>query len=152
MGKVELAEMIATIMHAGQKDKGGNSYIEHPRVVASKMHTEDEIIVAWLHDVVEDTEISLEDLRNFGFSDTVINAVEAITKKENESRVEYLKRLSKNDIAVKVKIADLKHNSDITRIPNPTISDIIRSQRYKNEIKWLEVNGKDENKSDRQFR
>lgn len=137
MGQIELAEIIATEAHIGQVDKGGNPYICHPATVASLVETQDEKIVAWLHDIVEDTTVTLEDLRKFGFTDEIIDAVNAITRRQGESRKDYLNRVKQNPIAIQVKIADLKHNSDISRIPNPTSKDYERVKRYKREINEL---------------
>ena len=127
---INVAKNIATEVHAGQMDKGGEAYILHPMTVASKVESDDEKIVAWLHDTVEDSRITLTDLKESGFSKEVINAVDAITKKQGQSYDEYINNLKENTIAVKVKIADLTHNSDITRINNPTQKDFERIEKY----------------------
>lgn len=136
MEGVELAQSIAVTVHNGQVDKGGNPYIIHPATVASHVDTEDEKIVAWLHDVVEDTPMTINDLRCL-FSDSIINAVDAITKRDGENRHDYMVRVRNNPIACRVKIADLIHNCDITRISNPTAKDFNRVDKYKKEINWL---------------
>lgn len=127
---INVAKNIATEVHAGQVDKGGEAYILHPMTVASKVESDDEKIVAWLHDTVEDSRITLADLEQYGFSKKVIRAVDAITKKYGQSYEEYIKNLKTNIIAVKVKIADLTHNSNISRINNPTQKDIERIEKY----------------------
>jgi len=136
---IRLAYSIAKTAHAGQKDKGGQDYFSHPLYVSSLVNTENEKIVALLHDVVEDTNITLDYLRDQGFSDDIIKAVDAITKRNSESYKDYLNRLCKNKLAVKVKIADMTHNSDIKRIPNPQQEDFDRVQKYKEKIEYLKM-------------
>lgn len=125
----EVAEDIARKAHKGQTDKGGNDYILHPMFVASRMDTDAEKAVAWLHDVVEDTPVTLDDLREI-FPEEIVEAVDAITKRLLESYSEYLCRVASNDIAYKVKLADMENNSDISRISNPSAVDIERCERY----------------------
>ena len=134
---LEIAYQLAKKAHAVQKDKGGEDYFNHPLYVSSLVNTEDEKIVALLHDVVEDTDITLNDLKQQGFSTQIIDAVDAITKRDREEYEKYINRLIKNKIAVKVKIADMTHNSDIARIKNPTTNDFERVQKYKEKIEYL---------------
>lgn len=134
---VSNALQIATAAHSGQVDKAGADYIKHPIAVAEQLETEEEQTVALLHDVVEDTAVTLEDLESCGFSDSVLHAVDCLTHKEGEPRDAYLQRVSKNPLAVKVKLADLKHNSDLSRISEPTEKDFQRAERYKTEIAFL---------------
>lgn len=136
MDSVRLARIIATGAHYMQVDKGGHDYILHPTAVAAMVHTDDEKTVAWLHDVVEDTEITLKDLLPL-FGIRITMAVDAITKRKGESRKEYLIRVKCNKIAKKVKIADLIHNSMISRIPCPNKEDEERCNRYQKEIEYL---------------
>lgn len=131
------AYALAKKAHLGQKDKGGNDYIEHPKAVASMMDTDIEKAVAYLHDVVEDTKISFDDLKEYGFPNQIIEAVKAITKQKNESYDVYIDRVIRNPIAKKVKLADMKHNSDITRIKNPSQKDYDRCQKYLDKIQYL---------------
>lgn len=131
------AYALAKKAHLGQKDKGGNDYIEHPKAVASMMDTDIEKAVAYLHDVVEDTKISFDDLKEYGFPNQIIEAVKALTKQKNESYDVYIDRVIKNPIAKKVKLADMKHNSDITRIKNPSQKDYARYQKYLDKIQYL---------------
>ena len=133
----ESALEIAKKAHAGQKDKAGVEYILHPMTVASKMHTDVERAVAYLHDVVEDTDVTVNDLKEAGFSDEVVSAVSTITKKDGEDYEEYLNRVKQNPIALRVKIADMEHNSDISRIPNPTEKDLNRLEKYKIRLREL---------------
>lgn len=134
---IDLAYSIAEKAHAGQKDKGGQDYFNHPLYVASLVATKNEKIVALLHDVVEDTDITIDYLKQQGFSCDIIDAIDAITKQENEPYEEYLKRLIQNKLAFSVKIADMTHNSDITRIPNPKQKDFDRVKKYKDKIEYL---------------
>lgn len=124
--------------HTGQKDKAGADYINHPLTVSS--FTEGpfvSVIAALLHDVVEDTEITLEDLRNMGFSEAVVTCVDACTRREEEKRSVYLERLAECTDAVYVKLADLRHNSDLSRIPHPTQRDFYRVEKYRRETEYL---------------
>ncbi len=129
---------LAHIAHDGQVDKGGQPYIGHPLRVMNNVKTNDEKIVAVLHDTIEDSDLTLEDLRVAGFSDRVIEAIDAITKLEGEKSKDYLKRVMSNPIALKVKIADMTDNADISRIPNPTDKDRERTRIYKKNIIKLE--------------
>ncbi|HHY67315.1 MAG TPA: HD domain-containing protein [Alicyclobacillus sp.] len=132
-----LAFRIAEQAHAGQTDKGGRPYIEHPLAVADMVDGCKEKIVALLHDVCEDSGITPEDLRDAGFDDDVIAAVRAITKMKGERYNTYLARVAANPIARAVKIADLRHNCDLSRIPNPGPKDFARVKRYEAAIRTL---------------
>ena len=134
---VDLALSIARKAHEGQLDKAGVDYIEHPIYVASQVDTEEEKAVALLHDVIEDTDVTVNDLKEAGFSDEVVLAVSVITKKAGEDYEEYLDRVKQNPIALRVKIADMEHNSDISRIKNPTEKDLKRLEKYK--IRLMEL-------------
>ncbi len=138
------AEMIrkafktARKQHQGQTDKSGTDYIYHPvRVSQLVKGGPQEITVALLHDVIEDTDMTLDDLRKSGFPKAVISGVEAMTRLPGEPREHYLARVKANPIARAVKLADLEHNSDLTRIPNPSARDIARAESYLDEIKYL---------------
>ncbi len=140
MDYVKLAKIVAMEAHAGQLDKGGNDYINHPATVASFVASDTEKAVAWLHDVVEDTSITTKDLLKLGFTEEIVDAVDAITRRENEDRDAYLERVKNNEVARVVKIADLKHNSDLSRISSSrplTDNDYERSERYRKEMEWL---------------
>ncbi|MBQ7170299.1 MAG: HD domain-containing protein [Synergistaceae bacterium] len=101
--------------HHGQKDKAGRPYFTHPFTVAMSMDTEAEICAALLHDVIEDTNITLDDLREI-FPPEVTEAVDVLTHRNSESYYNYIRRIKASPIARKVKLADLAHNMDITRI------------------------------------
>lgn len=120
---IECALAVASFLHQGVRDKGGVPYIFHPLWIANALKENGEdietIIVAILHDTFEDTEITLEELREL-FSNRIVDAVEALSKGEGEDPMDYIARVAKNDIARKVKRFDLKHNTDITRLKNRT--------------------------------
>lgn len=137
MTLLEKAIEISTKAHKGQKDKAGKDYINHPMAVASMVNEDNEKIVAYLHDVVEDTNITLADLKEVGFDNDVIEAIDAITKRDGENYDDYIYRVSHNKIAKQVKIADMTHNSDITRFDNPSQKDIERCEKYKKKLKSL---------------
>ena len=125
-----LAESIARSAHAGQKDKGGHDYINHPAFVAGHVDTDEEKIVGWLHDVLEDTEVSSEYLREI-FGDKILDALDAVTHRKKETWEDYISRVEKNPIAVKVKLADLTHNMDLSRLEKITDKDLKRLDKYK---------------------
>ena len=128
---------IAKRAHLGQVDKAGEDYIKHPEKVASFVKTDEEKAVAYLHDVIEDTELTLEDLYEYGFSKEVIEAVDIITKKRGEDYQSYLNSVKKNKLARAVKLADLRHNSDLTRLTKVTEKDIERKEKYQKAIDFL---------------
>ena len=123
--------------HEGQTDKAGNPYIEHPLRVMNQMKSEEEKIVAVLHDIVEDTDISLNDLKNEGFSEEVVSAVECLTKQDGENYDSYIERISFNPLAVKIKLADLEDNRDLTRLPQVTDKDLERLEKYDKALEKL---------------
>lgn len=133
---IKKAINIAYNAHMGQNDKFGIPYIFHPVHLAELMETEDECIVAILHDVVEDTDITFEQLEK-EFSHRVIEALKLLTHDKKEPYEEYIINLKDDYIAKKVKLADLKHNSDITRLNHLTPKDIIRNKKYEKAIKIL---------------
>ena len=123
--------------HEGQTDKAGKPYIEHPLRVMNQVESEEEKIVAVLHDIVEDTDISLDDLRNEGFSEEVVSAVESLTKQDGENYDSYIERISFNPLAVKIKLADLEDNRDLTRLPEVTDKDLERVEKYDKALEKL---------------
>jgi len=116
--------------HAQQVDKGGQPYINHPLRVMAKMETLQEKIVAVLHDVVEDSDLTLEDLLVQGFPADIVDSIAALTKIAGEEYETYLQRVMENAIALRVKIADMTDNLDISRIPHPTAKDWQRLTKY----------------------
>ena len=133
----EKAYEIAKKAHLGQVDKAGEDYIKHPEKVASFVKTDEERAVAYLHDVIEDTELTLEELYKYGFSKEVLEAVDVITKKRGEDYQSYLNSVKKNKLARAVKLADLRHNSDLTRLTEVTEKDIKRKEKYQKAIDFL---------------
>ena len=131
MDLLSIAIIIATKAHEGVVDKGGSPYILHPFRVMMKLKDNTSMIVAVLHDVVEDTDITFEDLRKEGFKQEIIDAIDAVTRRDTETYVEFIKRCKQNPIGKKVKLADIQDNSDLTRIPNPTEKDYKRIEKYK---------------------
>lgn len=121
---------IASMAHKNQKDKGGIEYINHPVAVSTLVGSLEEKIVALLHDVVEDTHVTLEELKSFGFNDNVIAAIDAISKKAGESTDDYMNRVKNNKLACSVKKADLLHNMDISRLKVVNKKDLERFDKY----------------------
>ncbi|MFJ4192732.1 HD domain-containing protein [Pseudomonas sp. NPDC089534] len=131
---LERAIAIAATAHAGQVDKGGAPYILHPLKVMLRMSSLEERIVAVLHDVVEDCDVSLDDLRKEGFSETVLTAIESVTKVAGESYEDFIERVALNPIGRAVKLADLEENSDLSRIASPGWEDLERIEKYRRAI------------------
>lgn len=123
--------------HKDQVDKSGMPYVFHPFHLAEQMDDEETTITALLHDIVEDTNTTFEDLRKLGFSDNVINALKLMTHDKNIDYFEYVKNISKNPIARKVKIKDLEHNMDTSRLDEVTDKDLERVKKYKKCYKYL---------------
>lgn len=116
-GQLARAERIARIRHAGQTDKGGNPYIEHPKYVAEHVDTKFEKTVAWLHDTIEDTGYTEDKMRVDGFDENVIRAVRLLTHDRNRPYLEYIRSLANRRSVRHVKMADIRNNMDLTRIP-----------------------------------
>ena len=132
------AVIIAIEAHAGQLDtNNGRPYIEHPFRVMNAGVTLQEKIMGVLHDVIEDTTWTLEQLSNEGFSDEIINAVDAMSRRDNESYDNYILRLQENSIAIRVKINDLTDNMDIRRWNEIQYHDLARLQKYLEVYKQL---------------
>ncbi|WP_311696306.1 HD domain-containing protein [Sneathia sanguinegens] len=137
MNKYELALKIATEAHKGQVDKAGVPYINHPLTVASLVDTEEEKIVALLHDTIEDTNITEQDLLNYGFSNKIVEAVKLLTHNKNVPYMVYVAKIKDNELARKVKIADLTHNSDLSRLKEITEKDKKRYEKYQKALLYL---------------
>jgi guanosine-3',5'-bis(diphosphate) 3'-pyrophosphohydrolase len=130
MSTLERAVEVAARAHAGKTDKASQPYILHPLRVMLAVRTPHERMAAVLHDVVEDTPLTLQDLAAEGFPPEVLEAVRALTKFEGESRIEAAKRAVQNPIARAVKLADVADNMDISRIAKPTEKDFARLKEY----------------------
>ncbi|MFG5779999.1 guanosine-3',5'-bis(diphosphate) 3'-pyrophosphohydrolase [Comamonas sp. J-3] len=130
MPTLKRAIQIARIAHEGQYDKAGLPYIVHPAKVMINVSGQLEKMVAILHDVVEDSAFTLDDLREEGFPPEVVDAVDALTKRPGETRIETAKRAALNLIARTVKLVDNGLNMDLSRTPNPTEIDFARHREY----------------------
>ena len=137
MSNYELALKIATEAHKGQVDKAGVPYINHPLIVASLVETEEEKIVALLHDTIEDTNITEQDLLNYGFSNKIVEAVKLLTHNKDVPYMDYVAKIKDNELARKVKIADLTHNSDLSRLKEITEKDKKRYEKYQKALLYL---------------
>jgi len=131
MATLERAIEIAAKAHAGDVDKVGDPYILHPIRVMLHVKTEPQQIAAVLHDVVEDTDVTLSMLHDEGFPSEVVNAVDGLTKRDGESRMDAGIRAAENAIACEVKLADNTENMDLNRISEPTAKDYARLEEYK---------------------
>lgn len=127
---IEDAISIAALAHKGQKDKAGAPYLLHPLRMMLRMNSEAAMMVAVLHDVVEDTDWKLEQLHEAGFSDEVIEAVDCLTHRKGESYEEFVERVRTNPIARQVKVADLEDNMNICRISQLGAKDLERLEKY----------------------
>lgn len=130
MSTIEKAIEIAAREHAGDVDKAGNPYLFHPLRLVFAVNTPFEKMAAALHDVVEDTPVTLEELQSEGFHPDVLAAVEALTKRAGESRLDGAARAAANPIARVVKLADVTDNMDLGRIADPTDKDFERLREY----------------------
>lgn len=134
---IQQALQLACRAHSGQFDKGGQPYILHPLAVARALSSPEEKAVALLHDVLEDTWVTQEYLLKAGFSCSIVAAVQTLTKKEGDSYDQYLARIKKNPLARRVKMADLGHNLDMTRLQNPCVQDWQRREKYLQALAFL---------------
>jgi (p)ppGpp synthase/HD superfamily hydrolase len=131
---------IAFGVHKDQVDKTGLPYIFHPFHLAEQMETEDEVIVALLHDVVEDSDMTLADLRADGFPDHAVDAIALLTHDDTVKYeyMDYISKIKANPLAAKIKLADLRHNSDVTRLDSIDEKMAARLEKYRTAIKYLE--------------
>jgi (p)ppGpp synthase/HD superfamily hydrolase len=129
---LDKALLLATNSHHGQFDKGGAPYILHPLKVMHYLKTDDEELqcMALLHDVVEDCDVSFVDLEAIGMSKRVVAAVRCLTKQRGQTLGEYKEVIFSNQDAMRVKMADLRHNSDIRRLKGVTEKDLVRMEKY----------------------
>ncbi len=129
---LEVAIKIAVEAHSGQLDKAGQPYVLHPLKVMLSLNNEKDRVVGVLHDVIEDTDITYEYLKTNGFEGEteILEALESVTKKEEETYDEFIDRVALNSIGKRVKLADLQDNMDLSRITNPTTKDFERLKKY----------------------
>ena len=125
---VAAARLIARLAHRGQKDKAGNDYFAHPEAVAAMLDTPEEKAVGYLHDTVEDTDVTVEEIREI-FGDRIADAVALLTHADGVPYMDYVREIAKDPLARRVKLADLTNNMDISRIPNPGQRDLDRIEK-----------------------
>lgn len=130
MSTIERAIAIASAAHAGQFDKAGQPYIFHPLRVMFRVSSAHAQIAAVLHDVVEDSSVTLEQLAQQGFAPEVLQAIHALTKLPGETRLQAAQRAAADPVAREVKLADNAENMDLSRIPNPSEKDYARCREY----------------------
>lgn len=130
MATLEDAIALAVKAHRGQTDKNGQPYILHPLRVMLRLETEQEKIVGILHDVVEDTEVTVTDLRAAGYGEEILAALDCVTKREGEAYEDFVQRSASNPLAKRVKLADLEDNMDIKRLSEVRPKDVDRLNRY----------------------
>jgi (p)ppGpp synthase/HD superfamily hydrolase len=138
MSKLEQAIELATKLHDGQVDKGGERYIEHPLRVMNSVEGETEKIVAVLHDTVEDTSVTVAELEDL-FGSLVASAVKALTRLAGEDYFEFIDRVKQNPIAAKVKVADIKDNMNLARLKTISDQDRKRNEKYKKALSILQL-------------
>ena len=134
--------VLATNAHAGQYDKGGMPYILHPLKVMHYLKVQDEELqcIALGHDIVEDAGVTYRQLVEEGFTDRIIEGIKALTKVPGETYDEYKEKVFANEDAMRVKMADLRHNTDIRRLKGVTEKDIARVAKY--HTFYLEIQAK----------
>jgi hypothetical protein len=140
MATIDRALQIAAKAHEGQKEKNGQPYILHPLRVMNSVEGEEAKIVAVLHDVIEDTSVTADDLRREGFRESVVDAVRCVTHRKDESYADYVIRCNGNDVARQVKLADLEDNSRPSRAllrPDRLEPDLARLRKYFLAYKFL---------------
>lgn len=135
---VKKATMLVNLLFKDKKDKGGFPYIGHLQYVSNAFDDEEHKVVGLLHDVIEDTVVSKTILLELGFSETIVKAVELLTRKTDDY-MEYIKSIkdSNNILVIDIKLKDLEHNMDIARIKIPTEKDYERLEKYKKCYKIL---------------
>ena len=138
------ALMLCFQAHKDQVDKSGMPYVFHPLHLAEQMEDEDTTIVALLHDVVEDTNYTISDLNNMGFPQQVMDAIAVMTHDASVPYLDYVAKLKENAIARTVKLADLRHNSDLTRLERVDEKALERVEKYRKAIAILTEGTEDE--------
>ena len=137
----QIALELAVEKHKNQTDKAGNPYILHPLHVMENVNSKEGKIVAILHDIIEDTDITEDYLLKIGLSKRIVDAVVALTRSEDIDYQEYIKNLSSNPLAKEVKLADLEHNKDLKRLPTLEEKDLERNRKYQIAYHYL-INNK----------
>jgi (p)ppGpp synthase/HD superfamily hydrolase len=135
---LEKALEIALQAHRGQQDRYGEPYILHPLRVMARVHTEEQKIVALLHDVIEDSAWTIEQLEQEGFVVEILEAVQALTKQPGEDYMNYIRRTAVTNLSLTVKMADLKDNMDLTRCKQLKPADLKRMEKYLKARQYLQ--------------
>lgn len=140
MNMLAIAIQFAATKHVEQTDKGGKPYILHPLRIMMRLRTNDEelMAIAVLHDVIEDCDVSFNDLLQIGMSERIIRGVRALTKQNGETYEQFIDRVAKNRDAMLVKREDLRDNADITRLKGITDKDVSRMGKYMSAFKKLD--------------
>jgi (p)ppGpp synthase/HD superfamily hydrolase len=139
---VPQAIRLAVDAHGETVCKDGRPYIEHPLRLMTRARTDAEKIVAVLHDTIEDTSLTLEDLEKRGFPRELISAIDSVTHREGETYEDYIERVALDPLAAKVKLLDLHDNIDLTRLPVVEEKDLKRAAKYHRAIRRLERIGR----------
>jgi (p)ppGpp synthase/HD superfamily hydrolase len=134
---IKKAYELANNLHRGQVDKSGQPYIDHLIEVANQVDSVEAVMVALLHDAMEDQGVTQRFLVNQGFPDAVIEAISLLTKIDDDY-MSYIQRIKQNDLARVVKIADMRHNSDLSRLKSVSEKDIARKEKYLKSIELLQ--------------
>jgi (p)ppGpp synthase/HD superfamily hydrolase len=141
MPTLEDTIIFITEAHRGQVDRGGQPYVLHPLRMMSQFDDEASRTVALLHDVIEDTAYTLDDLRTRGYNEAIIEAVDALTRREDETYEQFILRIKPIPLARRVKLADLRDNMDIRRVKTISAKDAERFECYRRA--WFELAGED---------
>lgn len=134
---IDAAVALACRIHTGQVDKSGKPYILHPLRLMLKFDSIDEQVVSVLHDVVEDGDVTLDDLRALGVSAAAVAAIDCLSKRDGEPYEDFIARIKPNDLARRVKIEDIRDNLDLTRLPQVSDKDLQRAAKYHRALQSL---------------
>ena len=140
------AMKLAGEKHQGQTDKGGAKYVEHVKRVAARCYADETKIVAWLHDLLEDTDVTPDYLLSMGFPQEVVDDVLAVTRQEGENYADFILRVEQSERGKEVKIADLEDNMDIRRLNDLSEEDCRRLRKYLHSWRYLRGLEKDTSK------
>jgi (p)ppGpp synthase/HD superfamily hydrolase len=138
MNILDVAIAFAAKAHAGQLDKAGKPYILHPLRLMMKFDELEEQLASLLHDVVEDGDVTLDELRGLGIPEVTVVAIDCLTKRPGETYEQFISRIRPNPLATKVKIADIRDNLDLTRLPALQEKDLERAAKYHQALLYLQ--------------
>ena len=136
-GSLDHAIALAVAAHAGQKDKAGQPYVLHVLRVMMRLPDDAARKVGVMHDVVEDSSLTLEEIAESGFDPDIVEALDAVTRRDGEPYMDYVRRAAANPIGYRVKLADLEDNMDLSRIPDPTDRDRSRLEKYRKAQRFI---------------